>query len=141
MNAPNPYSQYRQTSAETATPLRLVVMLYDGAIRFLSQAVPAMHARQYEAQTRNIGKAQDILAHLRATLNYDAGSVARTLDTFYITAYDALTDANVHDRVDKTERVIEGLREMRDAWVEVERRCQAGKSETGGMDTAAHRAA
>ena len=47
MSLPNPYAQYRQNSVETASPTRLVVMLYDGAIRFLSQALAAMQAGQH----------------------------------------------------------------------------------------------
>lgn len=136
MNHPNPYAQYRQNSAETATPTRLVVMLYDGALRFLGQAVPAMQTRNYEAQTRYIGKAQAIIGHLRATLDFAAGgAVAQTLNDFYIRAYDTLTDANIHDKAEGVEKVIDGLRELRDAWIEVDRQCQAGKSAPlpGGM--------
>ena len=40
MSLGNPYNQYQRTAVETATPTRLVVMLYDGAIRFLNQAIP-----------------------------------------------------------------------------------------------------
>lgn len=139
MNYLNPYAQYRQNNVETATPTRLVVMLYDGALRFLGQAVPAMQTRNYEAQTRYIGKAQAIIGHLRATLDFAAGgAVAHTLNDFYIKAYDTLTDANVHDKADSLEKVIEGLRELRDAWIEVDRQCQAGKSGqlSGGMPVA-----
>ena len=101
----NPYAQYRQTAVETATPTRLVVMLYDGAIRFLSSALPEMHARRYDAQTRLIGRAQAIIAHLRDTLDFArGGSVARDLETCYIALYDALTDANIHDKTEKCSR-------------------------------------
>ena len=51
----NPHAQYLKTAVETATSTRLVVMLYDGAIRFLSQALPAMRACDYETQTRLSG--------------------------------------------------------------------------------------
>lgn len=139
MNYSNPYAQYRQNNIETATPTRLVVMLYDGALRFLGQAVPAMQAQNFEAQTRYIGKAQAILGHLRATLDFaGGGAVAHTLNDFYVKAYDTLSDANINDRTDGVEKVIIGLRELRDAWIEVDRQCQAGKSGAlpGGMPVA-----
>lgn len=139
MSYPNPYAQYRQNNIETATPTRLVVMLYDGALRFLGQAVPAMQSHNYEAQTRCIGKSQAIISHLRATLDFAAGgAVAQTLDDFYVRAYDTLTQANIHDKTDDLVKVIEGLRELRDAWIEVDRQCQAGKSGalSGGMPVA-----
>ena len=129
MNGYNPYAQYRQTSAETATPTRLVVMLYDGALRFLNQATPAIQTRNYEAQSLYIGKAQAIIAHLRATLDFEAGGeVAHTLQNFYVAAYDGLTQANIHDDLPKLQGVINGLRELREAWIEVDRQCQARKS-------------
>lgn len=129
MNGYNPYAQYRQMSAETATPTRLVVMLYDGALRFLNQAEPAMRSRNYEAQSLYINKAQAIIAHLRATLNFaQGGEVANTLNSFYVLAFDTLTQANIHDDISKVETVIHGLRELREAWIEVDRQCQARKS-------------
>jgi flagellar protein FliS len=129
MNGYNPYAQYRQTSIETATPTRLVVMLYDGALRFLNQALPALQRRDLEAQSRFIGKAQAILAHLRGTLDFKAGGdVARTLERFYINAYDSLTLANIHDDAQKLQTVINGLHEIREAWIEVDRQCQSRKA-------------
>lgn len=140
MNYPNPYAQYRQNSVETATPTRLVVMLYDGALRFLSQAIPAMQARNYEVQTRSIGKAQAIISHLRATLDFEAGGeVSQTLNNFYVIAYDTLTQANISDKIEEVEKVAHGLRELRDAWIEVDRRCQAGKSLSGAAENALRR--
>ena len=128
MSLPNPYAQYRQNAVETATPTRMVVMLYDGAIRFLTQALPAMQARQYDRQSELIGRAQDIIAHLRDTLDFQAGgAVARHLSSFYATLLDSLTDANIHDRPERIEQAIDALRQMREGWVEVDRQCQAGK--------------
>lgn len=130
----NPYARYQQNSIETATPTRLVVMLYDGAIRFLSQALPVMDGRHYEDQSLLIGKAQAILAHLRATIDFDAGGPAmRHLDAIYITLYDALTDANIHDKPQRVEQVLTALRELREAWVEVDRQCQAQKSSPAAL--------
>ena len=129
MSLSNPYAQYRQNSVETATPTRMVVMLYDGAIRFLSLALPAMRAQVYDQQSLQIGKAQAIIAHLRDTLDFQAGgAVARHLSKLYTDMFDALTDANIHDKPERVEEVITALRGLREAWVEVDRQCQAGKA-------------
>jgi len=123
------HAQHRQNNGENAAQTRLVVMLYDGALRFLGQAVPAMQSHNYETQTRYIGKAQAILGQLRATLDFAVGGPsAQTLNDFYVKAYDTLTDAHIHDNTDGVVTVIEGLRELRDAWIEVDRRSRAGQS-------------
>lgn len=138
MSLPNPYAQYRQNSVETATPTRMVVMLYDGAIRFLTQALPAMYARQYDRQSELIGKAQDIIAHLRDTLDFAAGGpVAGHLSQLYTNLLDSLTDANIHDRPERVQSAIDALRELRDAWAEVDRQCQAGKVAAGSLNAGA----
>ena len=129
MALPNPYAQYRQNSVETASPTRLVVMLYDGAIRFLGQALPAMRVRKYDEQSQYIGKAQAIIAHLRDTLDHKAGGpVAGHLSGVYASFLDALTDANIHDKPEVVEQAIEALRDLREAWVEVDRQCQASRA-------------
>ena len=132
MSLSNPYAQYRRDSVETASPTRMIVMLYDGAIRFLSQALPAMHARRYDQQSLLIGKAQAIISHLRDTLDFEAGgAVARHLSGLYGDLFDALTDANIHDKPERVEQAIEALRELREAWAEVDRQCQAGRAVSG----------
>ena len=124
-----PHNQYLKTAVETATPIRLIVMLYDGAIRFLSQALPAMQAHDYEAQTRLIGRAQDIIAHLNAHLDHQAGgTLAGDLAKVYGPMYDMLSYANIEDAPDRVEKVLWVLRELREAWIEGERQCQAGKA-------------
>ena len=86
----------------------------------------------------NIGKAQAIIAHLRDTLDFKAGgAVAGHLNSLYVGLFDALTDANIHDKPERVEEVIEALRELREAWVEVDRQCQAGKA--SGQDAGSDR--
>ena len=129
MSLPNPYAQYRQNNVETATPTRMVVMLYDGAIRFLSQSLPAMRIQKYDQQSENIGKAQAIISHLRDTLDFGAGgAVAGHLNSIYVGLFDTLTKANIHDKPHLVEEAIEVLRELREAWAEVDRQCQASKA-------------
>ena len=132
MSLPNPYAQYRQNSVETATPTRMIVMLYDGAIRFLSQSLPAMRAKKYDRQSEYIGKAQAVISYLRDTLDFSAGgAVAGHLDSMYLGLFNTLTEANIHDKPELIETAIEALRELREAWVEVDRQCQTRKAPAG----------
>jgi len=134
MSLTNPYAQYRTNSVETASPTRLVVMLYDGAIRFLNQALPEMRALHLENQSLYIGKAQAIIAHLRGTLDFEAApAISNQLSALYVQIYDSLTLANVYDKPEKVEEAIAALRSLREAWLEVDKQCQAGKAAlTGG---------
>ena len=128
MSLPNPYAQYRQSSIETATPARIVVMLYDGAIRFLSQALAAMAAGRHAEQSRLIGNAQAIIAHLHDTLDPLTGrAFAASLSGIYTALLRTLTQANIENRPEPVEEAVAVLRDLRETWAEVDRRCLAEK--------------
>lgn len=113
----NGHQRYLQTAVETAHPARLVVMLYDGAIRFLGQAREAMEQRNYEQQNYYLQKAQRILAELIASLNFtQGGEVAENLFRIYTYLYNQLVQANIEDDSTKVQHVIALLSELREAW-------------------------
>jgi flagellar protein FliS len=129
MSLPNPYAQYRQNSIETATPARIVVMLYDGAIRFLTQALAAMQAKKHDQQSRLIGNAQSIIAHLHDTLDVEIGrAFAKSLNGIYTSLLTSLTAANIQNQPEPVESAIRVLRELRETWAEVDRQCQSSNS-------------
>ncbi len=129
MSLPNPYAQYRQNSIETASSTRLVVMLYDGAIRFLSQGLAAMQAGQHAQQSVLIGKAQAIIAHLHDTLDAETGrAFAKTLSGIYTALLRTLTQANIENKPQPVEDALGILRDLRETWAEVDRRCQSERT-------------
>ncbi|MFQ3611820.1 MAG: flagellar export chaperone FliS, partial [Fimbriimonadales bacterium] len=69
--AGNGTNRYLETAVETASPVRLVVMLYDGAIRFLNEAKQAIQNRDFETQNLKFQRAQRILAELISSLDFD----------------------------------------------------------------------
>jgi flagellar protein FliS len=102
---------------ETAHPARLVVMLYDGALRFLAQAKEAMEQHDYEQQNLYIQKTQRILAELISSLNFIAGGeIAENLFRIYTYLYNQLVQANINDELSKVEHAITLLSELREAW-------------------------
>ena len=122
MSSPNPYAQYRQNSIETASSTRIIVMLYDGAIRFLTQALAAMEAKRYDLQSRKISSAQSIIAHLHDTLDTEIGSAfAESLNGIYTSLLRSLTMANVQNQPGPVEEAVQILRELRETWAEVDR--------------------
>jgi flagellar protein FliS len=101
---------------------KLVVMLYDGAVRFLTLALEAMDRHDLEEQGRNVSKAQQILCHLMGTLNFEAGSLATDLYALYEFSIRRLMRANVEDDRASVETVRAQLMELREAWDVAERK-------------------
>lgn len=82
---------YRAAQAQTSSPLELVVLLYDGALRFLADAERAMAAGDLRARGVAIGKALAIINQLQATLDMaKGGEVAAELDRLYDFVQDRL---------------------------------------------------
>jgi flagellar protein FliS len=114
--------EYRRTQVETAPPTQLVVMLYDGAIRFLSLAREKMAARDLEARHTNLLKAQRIITELMSSLDREkGGEVAANLHRLYAFMLRQLVEANLRDRPQPIEDVLGMLRELRESWAEVDR--------------------
>jgi len=106
-------------------------MLYDGAVRFLSQGLAAMQAGQHVQQSILIGKAQAIIAHLHDTLDTEIGSAfAQSLAKIYTALLATLTQANIEDSPKPVENAIEILRELRETWAEVDRQCRSKQTQS-----------
>lgn len=119
----NPYQQYQAVAVETASPLQLVVMLYDGAIRFCTQAEEAVRRQNREMARERIDRVQAILAELMSTLNMEAGGeVAQNLYRVYEFSMYRLVQAQLHQNPDEIADVSRLLRELREAWAEIARR-------------------
>src|SRR5689334_22218821 len=85
---------YRKTDLQGSTPLRMVVMLYDQAVRDLTHATAALEANQIEARTLEINHALLIIGQLQGTLDFErGGEVARNLDRFYSLLQSRLVEA------------------------------------------------
>ena len=111
---------YYQTHVQSRSPLELVVMLYDGALRFLDQAAEAMDRGDMASKAMALSKAFAILAELQNTLNVkDGGDVARQLDALYSHMHDRLVAANVERSSAPIRDVMKLLTPLRDAWSQV----------------------
>ena len=119
----HPALTYRQLSVQSATPLGLLVMLYDGAIAFLHRAIAAMEAHDMEKKCQHLNRALAIIIQLEGTLNFEqGGEPARTLQTFYMYARAQAQQANVENSPEILHELIEHFTALRDAWQEAEGR-------------------
>lgn len=110
---------YKLAHIETATPERLVVMLYEGAIRFLHIAVQALADRQLDTANGNILKAEAIVLELMSVLDRDlGGEIAANLSSLYDYIYRQLVKGNLAHDPEPLLEVIGLLENLRSAWDE-----------------------
>lgn len=115
---------YLQVATQTASRGQLVLMLYEGAIRFIERALSG-HALEdpcdaNETINNNIQKAQAILDELNCALNVDqGGELADRLRSLYHYMDDRLQTANLRKTTPELEEVIGYLTTLRDAWREM----------------------
>lgn len=111
---------YRQQSVLTATPGQLVVMLYDGCLRFLHQAAHAMRDDQQPEARRRLDRAEAILDELLATLDLEQGGViASRLQGIYVFCAQQLLDARARSEPELIDGVIDLLAELRESWAQI----------------------
>lgn len=111
---------YYQTHVQSRSPLELIVMLYDGAIRFLEQASQAMARRDMVQKAEALSRALAIVAELQSTLNLqDGGEVAAQLDGLYTHMTDRLVEANLQRSQEPIDEVTRLLRTLRDGWAQI----------------------
>lgn len=113
------YQNYKEVEIETASGLKLVVMLYSGAIRFLNLAMEGISSKKYDVANTNILKAQDILSELMGSLNFEAGEIAENLCSLYIYMNRRLLEANVEKNVGIINEVIRLMNTLKEAWEEL----------------------
>jgi len=111
---------YTESSVLTAPPERLVVMLYDGANRFLVRAAAAIRAGDAGQAGEQLGRANAILDELLGTLDHEAGgAVAERLESIYLFCERTLVEAQLQRDADKVDRVAALLAELREAWAAI----------------------
>jgi flagellar protein FliS len=108
---------YQQTAIGTQSKGRLIVMLYDGAIKFMKLAIQEMEAKNPEAKGWNISRAQDIINELNAVLDMDGGGeVAQNLRKLYLYMNHRLFQANAKADPQMVQEVIDLMEELNQSW-------------------------
>lgn len=121
----NPYAQYRTTQVETASQDQLIVMLYDGALRFLKRGRDALQAGQPDKAGVHVGRAQAIITELLVTLDRDTGEIADRLAGLYEFCLRTCTTALLRRDPAQIDQVESILRPLREAWAEAGRQLRS----------------
>jgi flagellar protein FliS len=118
----NPYASpqaYRDSAVLTASPEQLVVMLYDGAVRFLRQGEVAMGEGAWVHSFEKLSRAEAIIDELLATLNMEAGEISDRLQAIYIFCKKTLIEARIQRQTEKIGQVVALLSNLREAWAKL----------------------
>jgi flagellar secretion chaperone FliS len=115
----NPYQKYRESAVQSASREKILLMLYEGAIRFTKLAHIACLKKDIAERGLNIGRAYDIIMELNNTLNHEVGGeISSNLEQLYMFMTERLTKANVTGDGSHLEQVIKLLETLYSGWVE-----------------------
>lgn len=123
MGYQNAYTAYRDTAVKTASQGRLIVLLYQAAVRELDAARRlfesdgSVNPRNIEAYGKHITKTQEIIGELQVSLDMDkGGQIAQNLMSLYVYFNHELVDASINKNRDKLEFVYKMMNELSSAW-------------------------
>ncbi len=129
-NNGNYQNAYKKASVNTLDQNKLIIMLYDGAIKNASFAVEHMKSGEIEKVHNCLIKAKNIVTELMATLNMEkGGDVAKNLQSLYSYMFSQLIEANMEKKTQPIVVVIELLKELRVAWVEINKKSKTQKTQ------------
>jgi flagellar protein FliS len=115
----NGYNQYKNNQIATASSDQILLMLYDGSIRFCKQAKKAIEEKDTPSKGRFISKAMAIITEFSNTLDHEiGGDIAKNLDALYAYMLKELTQANIHNETQPIDNTCNMLCELRATWAE-----------------------
>ncbi len=110
-------SAYQQTAIATQSKGRLIVMLYDGAIKFMKLAIRELEAGDFAAKGQYIDRAQDVINELNAVLDMESGGeIAQNLRRLYLFMARRLSEANAKRDPQMIREVITLMEELNQSW-------------------------
>jgi flagellar protein FliS len=114
------FKVYQQTNVTTAKPDKILLMLYEGCIKFIRIAKLKLQEKKISEKGKNISKALAIVSELINTLDHEVGGqLARDLESLYMFMMDKLIEANLHNKIEDLEIVEKLLTTLYEAWTDV----------------------
>lgn len=113
----NPAEAYKRQQVLTATPEMLTLMLYNGALKFMTEGQEAMNRQDFESANNSLQKAQRIITEFRLTLKMEY-EISHQLLPLYNYVYDRLVEGNLKTDTSKIEEAKVIITGLRDAWAQ-----------------------
>lgn len=128
----NAAEAYKRQQVLTATPEALTLMLYNGALRFMTEGRDAIEKKNFEEANTSLQKAQRIITEFRVTLKMEY-EISHQLLPLYNYVYDRLVEANLKSDVTKIDEAKSIITDLRDAWAQamVKARKEKGQQSNG----------
>ncbi len=136
----NPLNAYKETKIRTASQGKLIIMLYDEAIKQIDLAMHEIESetKKFDKVNDSISKAQNIITELMVSLDFNKGEeIAKSLFSLYMYFNQQLLEANINKTVKPLKPVRKMLAELRGTWIEVIRKVGANnEGVSGGVNIA-----
>src|SRR5437868_7909444 len=114
----NAYQKYKTTSIQSASREKLLLMMYEGAIKFVKMAITAAENKQIAERGMNIGRAYDIILELNNTLDHKVGGdISKNLEQLYMFITDQYQQANITGDPQPLRGALKVLETLYDGWV------------------------
>lgn len=113
----NPYQKYKQTSVQSASREKILLMLYEGAIKFTKLALKAIDEKKIADRGYNIGRAYDIIMELNNTLDHKVGGeIAKNLEQLYMFVMEQYTKANISGNPEHLRNALKVIENLYEGW-------------------------
>ena len=113
----NPYAKIEDDAVYTASKEELTLMLYEGALKFMNQAIDAAENNDIEKTNNLIIRVQDIIREFQITLDFKY-EISNQLNSLYDYMYRRLVEANMQKDIEIMKEIRDMTREFRDMWKE-----------------------
>jgi flagellar protein FliS len=127
----NPYQKYKQTAVQSASREKILLMLYEGAIKFTKLAIIACENKKIADRGMNIGRAYDIVMELNNTLDHKiGGEISKNLESLYIFMMEQYTKSNISGDPNPLKSNQKMLETLYEGWVQAVEKIK--KDQEGG---------
>lgn len=119
-NPANSYQAYYKTNVQTSDQLSLIIMLYDGVIRFMKKAIVKIEQNEIEEAHNYLVRAKEIISELMSTLKIAEGDeIANNLKELYLYSFKKIVEANLKKDPQLVQEVIEVMNNLRQGWLQI----------------------
>lgn len=131
----NAYQKYKTTSIQSASREKLLLMMYEGAIKFTKMAIIACEQKKIADRGQYIGRVYDIILELNNTLDHNVGGeISKDLERLYMFVTEQLTKANVTGDPEHLQNALGILETLHDAWVKAVESLKKDSTEKNGPE-------